>query len=135
MVIERGTGMLIQNHDPLHVAATRSQAEKSNSSIDRLALGENQAERSWSSYRHDFAPSYQLQNGPVRSPNVAYGMYPLPAMNSSGVPSKVLMDICSTFVDALNEGSRAWVFEEYRFYRGSGLWSSPDRPSSPHHPR
>ncbi|XP_059634349.1 uncharacterized protein LOC132276768 isoform X2 [Cornus florida] len=72
----------------------RSQTEKSNSRLDRLASSENRADRSWSSYRHDSLPSYQSQNGQLRSnsgqngpPSVAYGMYPLPAMNPNGMSS------------------------------------------------
>ncbi|KAM7275019.1 hypothetical protein ACFE04_016885 [Oxalis oulophora] len=53
----------------------RNQAEKLNSRTDRSN------ERSWSSNRHDTYPTtYQS-----RAPNdVAYGMYPLPAMNANG---------------------------------------------------
>ncbi|KAL2478699.1 nucleotidyltransferase [Forsythia ovata] len=152
----------------------RGQAEKSNMRIDRLASGESRAERPWSSYRHDSVPSYHSQNGPMRSnssqnnsPHVAYGLYPLPAMNSSGmssngpsVPPVVMLypfDHDATYgshgeqlefgslgpvgFPGINEqsqlykGSRAWAFEEHGFNRGSGPLSSPDRPSSPHHPR
>ncbi|XP_062000926.1 uncharacterized protein LOC133718129 isoform X1 [Rosa rugosa] len=73
---------------------SRSQAEKSNSRVDRMAASESRAERPWSSHRHDSFPSYQSQNGPIRSSttqsvstNVAYGMYPLPGMNPGGVSS------------------------------------------------
>ncbi|XP_058202696.1 uncharacterized protein LOC131317130 isoform X3 [Rhododendron vialii] len=62
---------------------SRSQTEKSNSRIDRLTA---------SSDRHDSVPSYQSQNDPLHSncdqsgsPTVAYGMYPLQAMNANGV--------------------------------------------------
>uniref|UniRef100_A0A5B6Z4I3 Uncharacterized protein n=1 Tax=Davidia involucrata TaxID=16924 RepID=A0A5B6Z4I3_DAVIN len=72
----------------------RGQADKSSSRLDRLAASESRADRSWSSYRHDSFPSYESQNGPLRSnssqsgpPSVAYGMYPLPAMNSNGMSS------------------------------------------------
>ncbi|KAL5796030.1 hypothetical protein ACOSQ2_000850 [Xanthoceras sorbifolium] len=72
----------------------RNQADKSNSRLDRMAGSENRADRPWGSHRHDTYPSYQSQNGPIRSSstqsgsaNVAYGMYPLPAMNPSGVSS------------------------------------------------
>ncbi|CAK9140504.1 unnamed protein product [Ilex paraguariensis] len=74
---------------------SRSQTEKSGSRMDRPATSESRAEKSWSSYRHDLLPSYQSQNGTLRTnssqsgaPNVAYGMYPLPAMNPNGVSSK-----------------------------------------------
>ncbi|XP_040373139.1 uncharacterized protein LOC112181964 isoform X3 [Rosa chinensis] len=73
---------------------SRSQAEKPNSRVDRMAASESRAERPWSSHRHDSFPSYQSQNGPIRSSttqsgstNVAYGMYPLPGMNPGGVSS------------------------------------------------
>ncbi|CAL5331800.1 unnamed protein product [Camellia sinensis] len=71
---------------------SRNQTEKSNSRLDRLASSENRAGRLGGSYRRDSVPSYQSQNGVQHSnssqsgpPNVAYGMYPLPAMNSSSV--------------------------------------------------
>ncbi|KAK2993853.1 hypothetical protein RJ640_003965 [Escallonia rubra] len=73
---------------------SRSQAEKPSSRPDRLAASESRADRSWNSYRHDTVPSHQAQNGPLRSnssqssvSNVAYGMYPLPSMNPSGLSS------------------------------------------------
>ncbi|CAL8123638.1 unnamed protein product [Prunus armeniaca] len=73
---------------------SRNQGEKPNSRADRLAASDSRAERPWSSHRQDSFPSYQSQNGPIRSnttqsgsTNVAYGMYPLPAMNPSGVSS------------------------------------------------
>lgn len=70
----------------------RNHTEKPSSKPDRLSTSESRAERPWSSHRHDsFIPH---QNGPVRSnssqsnpSNVAYGMYPIPAMNPSGVSS------------------------------------------------
>lgn len=56
-----------------------------------MTASESRAERQWGSHRHDSYPVYQSQNGPVRSnaaqntsTNVAYGMYPLPAMNPGG---------------------------------------------------
>lgn len=70
----------------------RSQAEKPNSRVDRLAASESRAERPWNTHRHDSFPSYQSQNGPIRSSttqsgsaNVAY--YSVPGMNPSGVSS------------------------------------------------
>ncbi|KAF8413308.1 hypothetical protein HHK36_001286 [Tetracentron sinense] len=71
----------------------RSQAEKPGSRLDRLAANDNRADRHWDSYRHESFSSYQSQNGPISSSNsmhsgstnVAYGMYPLPAINSNGV--------------------------------------------------
>ncbi|XP_061353012.1 uncharacterized protein LOC133297819 [Gastrolobium bilobum] len=72
----------------------RSQTEKSNSKPERLATSESHAERPWGSHRHDSYISHQNHNGPVRlnsshnnSANVAYGMYPLQGMSSSGVSS------------------------------------------------
>ncbi|PSS24216.1 Poly(A) RNA polymerase [Actinidia chinensis var. chinensis] len=72
----------------------RNQSEKSNSRLERLAVSDNRADRSWSSYKHDPISSYQTQNGPLRSDssqgapsNVAYGMYPLPVMNPGGASS------------------------------------------------
>lgn len=59
-----------------------------------MAASESRAERPWSSHRQDSFPSYQSQNGPIRSnttqsgsTNVAYGMYSVPAINPSGVSS------------------------------------------------
>ncbi|XP_015888728.2 uncharacterized protein LOC107423652 isoform X1 [Ziziphus jujuba] len=70
----------------------RNQAEKFNSRPDRMTASESRAERQWGSHRHESSSMYQSQNGPVRSnaaqntsTNVAYGMYPLPAMNPGGV--------------------------------------------------
>lgn len=72
----------------------RNQTEKSSSRLDRLAASESRPDRSWNSYRHDTYPSYQSQNGPLHSnssqggpPDAAYGMYSVPAMNPSGLPS------------------------------------------------
>ncbi|XP_019455941.1 PREDICTED: uncharacterized protein LOC109356832 isoform X1 [Lupinus angustifolius] len=70
----------------------RNQTEKPSSKPERLTTSENRVERPWASHRHDsLAPN---QNGPVRSnssqnnpANVAYGVYPIPGMNSSGVSS------------------------------------------------
>ncbi|KAJ7951289.1 Poly(A) RNA polymerase cid14 [Quillaja saponaria] len=83
---------------------SRSQAEKPNLRSERLATSESRADRPWGSHRHESVLSYQTQNGPVRShssqsghPNVAYGMYPLPAMNPSAssngptIPSVVML--------------------------------------------
>ncbi|KAL1561926.1 hypothetical protein AAHA92_04562 [Salvia divinorum] len=77
-------------------AATRShgrnQTEKANSRTERFSHGEGRGDRFWNSYRHNSVPSYQSQNGPLRSnfgqdgpQNVAYNMYPLAAMNPNGV--------------------------------------------------
>ncbi|KAJ7962553.1 Poly(A) RNA polymerase cid14 [Quillaja saponaria] len=73
---------------------SRSQAEKPNSRPERLATSESGTDRPWGSHRNESFLSYQTQNGPVLSnssrsgyPNVAYGMYPMAAMNPSGVSS------------------------------------------------
>ncbi|XP_047947225.1 uncharacterized protein LOC125193476 isoform X1 [Salvia hispanica] len=77
-------------------AATRShgrnQTEKANSRPERFSQGDGRGDRAWNSYRHNSIPSYQSQNGPLRSnfgqdgpQNVAYNMYPLAAMNPNGV--------------------------------------------------
>lgn len=70
----------------------RNQTDKPSSKPERLATSENRSERPWGSHRHDSLVSHQ--NGPVRSnssqnnpANVAYGMYPIPGMNPSGVSS------------------------------------------------
>ncbi|XP_042505663.1 uncharacterized protein LOC122082266 [Macadamia integrifolia] len=71
----------------------RQQTEKPSSKPDRLAATDSRADRPWDSYRHDPYPSYQSQNGPFDSSsslhsgsnNVAYGMYPLPSLNSNGI--------------------------------------------------
>ncbi|XP_027335941.1 uncharacterized protein LOC113849902 isoform X1 [Abrus precatorius] len=69
----------------------RNQTEKPSSKPER-ATSESRVERHWGSHRHESFLSHQ--NGPVRSnstqsnpANVAYGMYPIPAMNPSAVSS------------------------------------------------
>ncbi|XP_057981422.1 uncharacterized protein LOC131166845 isoform X2 [Malania oleifera] len=72
---------------------SRNQAEKQSARMDRLAASESRADRPWGSYRHDSFPSYQSQNGPLRSNStqsssaMAYGMYPMPALDTGGVSS------------------------------------------------
>ncbi|XWS46204.1 hypothetical protein CRYUN_Cryun14cG0044700 [Craigia yunnanensis] len=75
---------------------SRNQNEKSRFTFDQVAAvaGESRAERPWGSHRHDSFTSYQSRNGPVRSnssqsssASMPYGIYPLPAMNPSGVSS------------------------------------------------
>ncbi|KAF5953198.1 hypothetical protein HYC85_011142 [Camellia sinensis] len=146
---------------------SRNQTEKSNSRLDRLASSENRAGRLGGSYRRDSVPSYQSQNGVQHSnssqsgpPNVAYGMYPLPAMNSSSVSANgptvppayhnasnsshaeqlefgslgpVGFSSMNEQPQQLKEGSQArGAFEEQRFDGGSVQRYSPDQPSSPH---
>ncbi|XP_020211105.1 uncharacterized protein LOC109795948 isoform X2 [Cajanus cajan] len=145
----------------------RNQTEKSSSRPEKLATSESHAERPWGSHRHDSFVSHHNQNGPVRlnssqnSPaNVAYGMYPLPGVPSSGISSNgptippVVMlypyDHTSPAeqlefgtlgpmglpavneLSQLNEGSQSGgAFEEQRFNDGTAQQSSPDQPSSP----
>lgn len=149
--------------------------------MDRLTTGDNRADRSWNSYRHDTFPSYQSQTGgPLRPnsshsgpPNASYSMYPVPAVNhpqsglsSNGpnVPSVVMLypyehNNASSYSlhppeqlefgsigrvgfsgmneqSQISEGSQArGAFEEHIFHGVSAQRSSPDQPSSPHHPR
>ncbi|XP_019429149.1 PREDICTED: uncharacterized protein LOC109336780 isoform X2 [Lupinus angustifolius] len=73
-------------------AHNHNQTDKPSSKPERFATSESRAERPWGSHRHDSLASHQ--NGPVRSSssqnnpgNVAYGMYPVPGMNPTGVSS------------------------------------------------
>ncbi|KAE9615366.1 hypothetical protein Lal_00048335 [Lupinus albus] len=73
-------------------AHSRNQTDKPGSKPERFATSESRAERPWGSHVHDSLASHQ--NGPVRSNssqnnpgNVAYGMYPIPGMNPTGVSS------------------------------------------------
>ncbi|XP_039001256.1 uncharacterized protein LOC120127414 isoform X3 [Hibiscus syriacus] len=75
---------------------SRNQNEKTRFTFDQFAAvaGESRAERPWGSHRHDSFTSYQSRNGPIRSnssqsnsASMPYGMYPLPAVNPSGVSS------------------------------------------------
>ncbi|KAK6918236.1 hypothetical protein RJ641_016658, partial [Dillenia turbinata] len=73
---------------------SRNQVEKPSSRQDRLPASESRSDRQWGSQRHDNFASYQSQNGPLRSnpsqnnsANVAYGMYPIPALNSNDMSS------------------------------------------------
>ncbi|KAM7472296.1 hypothetical protein LguiA_010479 [Lonicera macranthoides] len=159
----------------------RNQNDKSSTRLDRLTTGDNRADRSWNSYRHDTFPSYQSQTGgPLRPnsshsgpPNASYSMYPVPAVNhpqsglsSNGpnVPSVVMLypyehNNASSYSlhppeqlefgsigrvgfsgmneqSQISEGSQArGAFEEHMFHGVSAQRSSPDQPSSPHHPR
>ncbi|RDY14753.1 hypothetical protein CR513_00126, partial [Mucuna pruriens] len=147
----------------------RSQTEKSSSRPEKLATSESQAERPWLSPRHDSSVSHQNQNSLVRlnsslngPTNVAYGMYPLPGMRSSGIssngptiPPVVMLYPYSSPAEQvefgtlgpmgfpgvnelsqLSEGSQSGgAFEEQRFNGGTAQQSSPDQPSSPKVPR
>ncbi|CAH9092990.1 unnamed protein product [Cuscuta epithymum] len=71
-----------------------STTEKSNARPDRFPSSDSRMDRPWNnSYRNDSFHSYPSQNGPMHAsnsnqsatPNVAYGMYPLSAMNTAGV--------------------------------------------------
>ncbi|CAI9763842.1 unnamed protein product [Fraxinus pennsylvanica] len=99
----------------------RSQAEKSNSRIDRLASGESQAE------------SGVPPNGPPVPPLVM--LYPF---DHDATEFGSLVPVGFPGINEqsqLSVGSRAWAFVERGLSRGSGPQSSPDRQSSPHHPR
>ncbi|GLT79760.1 hypothetical protein SLA2020_512370 [Shorea laevis] len=139
----------------------RTQSDKPTSRSDRLAAAESRTDSPWGLRRHDSFPAYQSQNGPVRSnstqggsANIAYGMYPVPTMNSSGVSSNG-PTIPSVFMlypydhtvgygspaeqlefgshGQLGEGNQyGGLFDEKRFCGASGQHSSPDQPSSPH---
>ncbi|XP_057439653.1 uncharacterized protein LOC130731386 isoform X2 [Lotus japonicus] len=132
----------------------RIQTEKSSSRSNRLAASESNSERLWGSHRHDSFVSHQNRNGPVHvnssqntSANVAYGMYPLPGMNSGGngptVPSVVMFYPYDHNTGTPghvgfsgNEGSESGgAFEEQRFHGGTPKQCSPDQPSSPRAPR
>ncbi|KAK7338048.1 hypothetical protein VNO77_18645 [Canavalia gladiata] len=133
----------------------RGQTEKSSSRPEKLASSENHTERPWGSHRHDSFVSHQHQNGPVRlnslpnSPaNMAYGMYPLPGMSSSGISSNgpippVVMLYpydhnagYSSPAEHLEFGSLgpmgfSGVNELSQLNDGTAQQSSPDQPSSP----
>ncbi|KAG4138589.1 hypothetical protein ERO13_D07G143400v2 [Gossypium hirsutum] len=73
-----------------------NQNEKSRFTYDQLGAvaDDSRAERPWGSHRHDSFSSYQSHNGPVcanssqgSSASMQYGMYPLPAMKTSGASS------------------------------------------------
>ncbi|XP_030540915.2 uncharacterized protein LOC115748547 [Rhodamnia argentea] len=147
----------------------RNQSEKSTSRPDRVAAGDGQSERPWGSYRHGSFPSYHSQNSPIRTAttqggpaNVAYGMYPLPAMNPSIVSSNgptlppVVMfypydhnaayassseqlefgSIGTVGFSGMNDASQlnegSSIMEEQRCHGAPASRSSPDQPSSPH---
>ncbi|KAL1535986.1 hypothetical protein AAHA92_28701 [Salvia divinorum] len=70
----------------------RNQTEKANSRTERFSHGEARGDHCWNSYRHNSAPPYQSQNGPLHSnfgqdgpQNVAYNVYSLEVMNPNGV--------------------------------------------------
>ncbi|KAK4266981.1 hypothetical protein QN277_023833 [Acacia crassicarpa] len=72
----------------------RNQTEKPSSKPEWLTTSESRTERPWGSHRQDSFISHPTQNGPMRSnsalngpANLAYRMYPLPAMNPGGVSS------------------------------------------------
>lgn len=71
----------------------RNQNERLNFRSDRSASSDN---RQWDSYRHEqFAPhqaqnlSFRPSNLPNDSPNLPYGVYPLPGGSSNGAASTV----------------------------------------------
>ncbi|EYU32228.1 hypothetical protein ABFS82_02G173400 [Erythranthe guttata] len=138
----------------------RGQSDKSNSRSDRFTHSEGRADHSWNSYSHNSIPSYQLQNGQLRSnfnqnglQNVAYTMYPMAPMNQNGVSNgpvpPVMMlypfDHNATYSEQLEFGSLGPAgiqgineqsqLNDRRIHGSSGHRSSPDQPSSPHHQR
>ncbi|XP_042966086.1 uncharacterized protein LOC122299713 isoform X3 [Carya illinoinensis] len=146
----------------------RSQAEKPNSRSNRLVASESRADRSGGPHRHDSFPSYHSQNGSVRSnsmrtgpANVAYGMHPIPSMNSSGVlsngPTIPPLVMLYPYDHNTGYGSHTGQFEcgslgpvfsavnevsqlneggqcsgGFEIHGVSAQRSSPDEPSSPH---
>ncbi|XP_041001969.1 uncharacterized protein LOC121247639 isoform X4 [Juglans microcarpa x Juglans regia] len=147
----------------------RSQAEKPNSRSDRLVASESRADRSWGPHSHDSFPSYHSQNGSVCSnsmrtgpANVAYGMHPIPSMNSSGVlsngPTIPPLVMLYPYDHSTGYGSHAGQLEfgslgpvgfsavnevsqlnegsqcsgGFEIHGVSAQRSSPDEPSSPH---
>ncbi|KAF9601027.1 hypothetical protein IFM89_015012 [Coptis chinensis] len=144
----------------------RSQVDRLSPRSDRLASSESRVDRPWDSFRHDSFPSHQSQNGPFGSSNitnsvpanVAYGMYPLQAVNSNGVAPSVVMlypydhnggygsppeqlefgTLGPIHISGTNEVSQLGerglvrgVYEHQKFQGGSPAYSSPDQPSSP----
>lgn len=70
----------------------RGQGEKPRARSERMMATDGLADRQWDSYRHESVTSFQVQNGSFgsgnamhSSSNMAYGVYPLPAVNSNGV--------------------------------------------------
>ncbi|XP_008777040.2 uncharacterized protein LOC103697050 isoform X2 [Phoenix dactylifera] len=70
----------------------RTPAEKRRLRSDRSSTTDNHVDRSWGRHRHEPLASDQGQsrsfgvaNSLPNSPNMAYGMYPVPTVNSSGV--------------------------------------------------
>lgn len=147
---------------------SRIQSEKQNARLDPLVASESRADRPWGSYRNDSFPSYQSQNGPLRSNStqstspVAYGMYPVPGMNTGGgssngpaVQSLVMLypydhnavygssaeqlgshgPVVNSGMNELlqhSDGSRLRGLHEEQRFHGSSVSRSPDQPSSPH---
>ncbi|KAA8540017.1 hypothetical protein F0562_026709 [Nyssa sinensis] len=141
----------------------RSQVEKPNRRIDWSMASNSQSDRPWYTFKPDSFLSNHCQNDPFSSsnsmhcasPNVAYGMYPLPVANPTGFsPGPVAMlypydqymgcgppellefgSLGSVHFSGLNEvlqlhdGSRG-VSEQQNFQIDS-THSSPDQPSSP----
>ncbi|GAA0173194.1 hypothetical protein LIER_26859 [Lithospermum erythrorhizon] len=140
----------------------RDQAERLNSRLDWFP-SEGRADRAWSSHRHDLHPSYQSQNGPLRSnpsnngpPFLAYNMYSLPDTRANGSspnganvsPVMMLYPFHQNYnlgphgeqlefgTMGLSEGSHLkGSINDPRFHGRSDHRSSPDQPSSPPHHR
>ncbi|XP_073115888.1 uncharacterized protein [Elaeis guineensis] len=70
----------------------RIQAEKLSLRPDRLSTADNRIDKPWDPHRHEPPASKQAQNRSFglanssrSSPNLSYGMYPVPTVNSNGV--------------------------------------------------
>ncbi|KAG1368621.1 Nucleotidyl transferase domain [Cocos nucifera] len=70
----------------------RTQVEKLGLQPDRLSTADNQIDRPWDPHRHEPLASNQAQNRSFglanssrSSPNLSYGMHPVPTVNSNGV--------------------------------------------------
>ncbi|GMI69580.1 hypothetical protein like AT3G61690 [Hibiscus trionum] len=120
---------------------SRNQNEKSRFTFDQLAAvnGESRTERPWGSHRHDSFTSYQSRNGPVHSnssqsnsASIPYGMYPLPAMNPSGVSSNGPTMPPVVMVYPYDHNSGYGSFEQLEFgYIGPGGFSGMNEVSQP----
>ncbi|KAJ7965382.1 Poly(A) RNA polymerase cid14 [Quillaja saponaria] len=72
----------------------RYQVEKQSTRTDRFNISNRRPDRPWKSSKNDAVPSYNYHNGSYNSSiprsrgsaDMPYGMYPLPAVNSTGIP-------------------------------------------------
>ncbi|KAM7467713.1 hypothetical protein LguiB_015275 [Lonicera macranthoides] len=137
----------------------RNQLEKLNPRIDRTAPNNRRSDRTWdldishSNYPQNgqFSPSNSVHHG---SSNLAYGMYPLPAMNPNGVsppgsfvmlypydqstgfssPAEHPLEFGSVGPMQYVENSSSRVANEQQNLLLNSTRSSPDPPASPGHP-